>query len=71
VIQFLELALRSFWHFVGILFLLMAFAALVEALLNTFILSWSRTLRTLNIRKHGWPPPHCNGDGDLNNQYGE
>lgn len=21
--------------------------------------------RALNIRKHGWPPPHCDADGDL------
>ena len=20
--------------------------------------------RSLNIRKHGWPPPHCDADGD-------
>lgn len=21
-------------------------------------------VRHLNIRKHGWPPPHCDADGD-------
>lgn len=25
---------------------------------------WVRFMRTLNIRKHGWPPVHCDGDGD-------
>jgi hypothetical protein len=22
------------------------------------------TMRALNIRKHGWPPAHCDADGD-------
>lgn len=25
---------------------------------------WSRLLATLNILKHGWPPPHCDANGD-------
>ena len=25
----------------------------------------NRILRHLNIKKHGWPPPHCDADGDL------
>jgi len=24
-----------------------------------------RLLRHLNIRKAGWPPPHCDADGDF------
>ncbi len=27
--------------------------------------SWNRFMRHLNIRKHGWPPPHCDADGDF------
>lgn len=26
---------------------------------------WNRFMRMLNIRKNGWPPPHCDADGDL------
>lgn len=26
---------------------------------------WNRTLRHLNIRKHGYPPAHCDADGDF------
>lgn len=26
---------------------------------------YSRTMRHLNIRKHGWPPAHCDADGDF------
>ena len=27
--------------------------------------SWNRFMRHLNIRKHGWPPAHCDADGDF------
>lgn len=26
---------------------------------------WNRTLRHWNIRKHGYPPAHCDADGDF------
>lgn len=26
---------------------------------------WNRFLRHLNIRKHGYPPAHCDADGDI------
>lgn len=25
----------------------------------------NRVLRHLNIRRHGWPPAHCDADGDF------
>jgi len=25
----------------------------------------NRIIRHLNIRKHGWPPAHCDADGDF------
>ena len=25
----------------------------------------NRIMRHRNIRKHGWPPPHCDADGDF------
>ncbi len=25
---------------------------------------WALTVRMLNIRKHGWPPPHCDAEGE-------
>ena len=25
----------------------------------------NRPLRHMNIRKHGWPPEHCDADGDF------
>lgn len=26
---------------------------------------WNRLMRHLNIRKAGWPPTHCDADGDF------
>lgn len=26
---------------------------------------WNRFMRHLNIRKQGWPPSHCDADGDF------
>lgn len=26
---------------------------------------WSRLLRHLNVRAHGWPPAHLDADGDF------
>jgi hypothetical protein len=54
----LEIIFRSFWTFVGALLLL--------AIPFEFAFSvWNRFMRMLNIRKQGWPPPHCDGDGDF------
>jgi hypothetical protein len=27
--------------------------------------------QAINIRKHGWPPEHCNADGDLKDNEGD
>ena len=32
---------------------------------SVFVKLPNRVLRHLNIRKHGWPPPHCDADGDF------
>ena len=34
--------------------------------LNVAYQSWTRGLRSRNIRQHGWPPAHCDADGDMN-----
>jgi len=28
----------------------------------------NRPLRHMNIRKHGWPPAHCDADGDFKSE---
>ena len=40
-------------------------------LLSFLLLSWSRLMRHLNIRKNGWPPEHLDADGDFANSYKE
>jgi hypothetical protein len=46
------------WSLVGLL--------LVLSGTGTFLFRvWNRAMRCLNIRKHGWPPPHCDADGDF------
>lgn len=32
---------------------------------HTVFVIWNRLMRHLNIRKHGWPPGHCDADGDF------
>jgi hypothetical protein len=55
--DFLEIALSGFWSFVGTWILL---SAIIQCLFNC----WNRWLRSRNIKHHGWPPPHCDADGD-------
>ena len=49
------------------------FVALVMVCLMAGTISgiWARFIRHLNIRKHGWPPPHCNADGYLKEEEEE
>jgi hypothetical protein len=37
----------------------------VITLANTISTMWNRFWRHFNIRKHGYPPPHCDADGDF------
>ena len=32
---------------------------------EVLIKCWNRFWRYWNIRKHGYPPPHCDADGDF------
>lgn len=34
-------------------------------LVSCFKFLINRPLRHMNIRKHGWPPSHCDADGDF------
>lgn len=42
--------------------LLAGFVVLVAFHYGTHLLSLP--LRAMNIRRHGWPPEHCDADGD-------
>ena len=36
-----------------------------QIIFGVFIRLPNRMIRHMNIRKHGWPPPHCDADGDF------
>ena len=55
--KLIEFIFTSFWSFIGTLILL-------NTILNFLILAINRFFRHWNIRKHGYPPPYCDADGD-------
>ena len=52
----------GFFKFVGY-FLMVALILGVPARIIMFIIS--APFRYMNIRKHGYPPQHCDADGDI------
>lgn len=56
--EFFEFVLSNFWIWVG-------FIIILGQILNFLILLINRIMRHWNIRKHGYPPAHCDADGDL------
>lgn len=59
--KILEIAFSGFWSFVGMIILLNGAAYFI---VNMIIRMWVRFTRVLMVRKHGWPPPHLDADGD-------
>ena len=56
--ELFKFILSDFWIFIG-------FCVIFNGI-GVFILRmYNRTWRHYNIRKHGYPPPHCDADGDL------
>jgi hypothetical protein len=55
--RFLEFTFQSAHHFIGMLLLLGGFGTWSLRMVNRFMRHW-------NIRKHGYPPVHCDADGD-------
>ena len=58
MLEILKFMFQSFWHFVGC-------ALLLNGCSNLIFLIWNRFWRHLSIRKNGYPPPHCDADGDF------
>jgi len=59
--KILEIAFSDFWSFIGMMILLNGSAYFA---VNGLLKMWSRFLRMLMVRKHGWPPSHLDADGD-------
>lgn len=58
------------WEFAGehpwaAFFLALLAAGALKSVCGTVAVLWNRTLRHWNIRKHGYPPAHCDADGDF------
>jgi len=60
--DFFKLMLSGFWQFVGgmcILSLILHYGA------NLILQIVHKSIRQKTIMKQGYPPPHCDGDGDF------
>ncbi len=55
---FFELMLSDFWVFIGGIIIMVTIS-------NFLLILWNRFWRHWNIRKHGYPPAHCDADGDF------
>lgn len=53
---------RGFWYFCGYWIIITVIIGIPGKILIHLI---NRPLRHWNIQKHGWPPPHCDADGDF------
>jgi len=56
--ELIKFMFSGFWIFIGFLILL-------SGLGNFLFLMWNRFWRHYSIRKHGYPPPNCDADGDF------
>lgn len=61
--EILYFSFQSLGHFLGMIIIL---AIILKFTYSLIFLLWNRFWRHWNIRKHGWPPVHCDGDGDPN-----
>lgn len=58
MIELLKFVLSDFWTFLGFLIILNGISGFI-------FLIWNRFWRHWNIRKWGYPPSHCDADGDF------
>ena len=59
--QILDIAFSGFWNFIGMALLLNGLGYLIG---TVSLRMWSRFMRMLMVRKHGWPPNGLDADGD-------
>lgn len=52
----------SFWKFMGYWIVIYLFLSIPAKVISFAI---NRSLRHWTIRKHGYPPSHCDADGDF------
>ena len=64
MMEFLNFMFLDLWHFLGCCILINIFLG------YTFLL-WNRFWRHMSIRKNGYPPIHCDADGDFKEEEKE
>ena len=62
----LEFILSSFWHWAGFMAIL---ALILYFSCNTILHLVNRILRHSTLKKIGYPPVHCDADGDSRDDY--
>jgi hypothetical protein len=71
--EFVRFTFENIWHFLGVLILAYPVAIIFTSILNVIssiiTLTWSRFMRMLMVRKHGWPTnPNLDADGDFKSE---
>ncbi|MES2428226.1 MAG: hypothetical protein V4560_14700 [Bacteroidota bacterium] len=64
MMQFLEFTFRSLWHFVGVFLILSLIIGYPFSVIN-------RQIKHTTLREKGYPPAHCDVDGDFPKKEGE
>jgi len=58
MVEFLKYVFGGFWMWLG-------FVIVVGMILNFIFRLYNRALRHRSLMKHGYPPEHCDADGDF------
>jgi hypothetical protein len=61
----LDITFANPFSFMAVVSLLSIFALMALWLLSEVFYAWRLLLRHISIWKHGWPPAHCDADGEL------
>ncbi len=62
MLDILKFVLSDFWIFIGFYLIL---NCILYYFINLIFKIYNRTLRHRNILKYGYPPAHCDADGDF------
>lgn len=60
--ELIKFIFQSFWHFLGTLIII---SGVLTATINLTLGIINSILRFLNVRKLGYPPPHCDANGEI------
>jgi hypothetical protein len=63
--KFLEFMFQSLGHFFGMLILFLIITDSITHFYNFNSKIFYRFMRHLDIKKNGYPPAHCDADGDF------